>query len=110
MMTSLSDIDRFITCPIMCIIWKYLSDIWQVLTRCYLRPQQWVFSQYVQNGPNDELEISFHFLQYWELQHSRNMGNAFMFDSGHGEKAYTKNLKDILMLKFWMLEHVGIIS
>ena len=30
---------RFIKCPITCIIWKYLSDIWQVLTCCYLRPQ-----------------------------------------------------------------------
>ena len=25
---------RFIKCPIACIIWKYLSNIWQVLTRC----------------------------------------------------------------------------
>ena len=30
---------RFIKCPIACTIWKYLSDIWQVLTRCYLRPK-----------------------------------------------------------------------
>ena len=29
---------RFIKCPIACIIWKYLLDVWQVLTRCYLRP------------------------------------------------------------------------
>ena len=28
--------------PIVCIIWKYLSDIWQILTRYYLRPQHWV--------------------------------------------------------------------
>ena len=47
--------------------WKYLSDIWQVLTRCCLRPQQWVFSQYVQNGSNDEMEILFQFLRYWGL-------------------------------------------
>ena len=38
---------RFIKCPIACTIWKYLSDIWHVLTHCYLRPQQWVISQYV---------------------------------------------------------------
>ena len=48
---------RFIKCPIACTIWKYLSDIWQVLTRCYLRPQQWFFSQYVQNDSNDEMEM-----------------------------------------------------
>ena len=48
---------RFIKCHVACTIWKYLSDIRQVLSSCYLRPQQWVFSQYVQNGSNDEIEI-----------------------------------------------------
>ena len=67
---------RFIKCPIACTIWKYLSDIWQVLTRCCLRPQQWVFSQYVQNGSNDEMEILFQFLRYWGLQHNWNMCNV----------------------------------
>ena len=101
---------RFIKCPIACTIWKYLSEIWQVLTRCYLRPQQWVFSQYVQNGSNDEMEILFQFLRYWGLQHNWNMRNAFMFDNRHGVKAYIKKLKGILMWNFWILEHVGIIS
>ena len=68
-------------------IWKYLSDIWQVLTRCYLRPQQWVFSQYAQNGSNDEMEILLQFLRYWGLQHNCNMRNAFKFDNRHGVKA-----------------------
>ena len=62
------------------------------LAHCYLRPQQWVVSQYVQNGPNDEMEILFHFLRYWGLQHNWNMCNAFMFDSRHGVKAYMKKL------------------
>ena len=34
---------------------------------CYLRRQPWAFAQYVQTGPNDELEILFQFLQYWNL-------------------------------------------
>ena len=87
---------RFIKCSITCISWKHLSNIWQVLTHCYLRPQQsWVFSQYVQNGPTDEPEILFQNLQYWELQHNWNMRNALMFDSWHEEV---------------QREHVGIIS
>ena len=44
------------------------------------------------------------------LQHNWNMHNAFMFDNGHGVKAYIKKLKGILMWNFWILEHVGIIS
>ena len=56
---------KFIKCPIACTIWKYLLNIWQVLTSCYLRSQQWVFSQYVQNGSNDEMEILFQYLRYW---------------------------------------------
>ena len=88
---------------------KYLSDIWQVLTRCYLRPQQWVFFQYIQNGSNDEMEMFFQFLRYSGLQHNWHMRNSFMFDNRHGVKAI-KKLKGILMWNFWMLEHVGIIS
>ena len=38
------------------------------------------------------------------------MRNALMFDSKHGAKAYINKLKGILMWKFWMLEHVRIIS
>ena len=33
-----------------------------------------------------------------------------MFDNRNGVKAYIKKLKGILMWKFWMLQHVGIIS
>ena len=87
-----------------------MSYIWQVLTCCCLRPQQWVFAQYVQNGSNDEIEILFRFLRYWGLQHNWNMYNAFMFDNRHGVKAYIKKLKDILVRNVWMLEHVGIVS
>ena len=56
----------------------------------------WVFSQYVQNGSNDEMEILFQFLRYWGLQHNWNMCNAFMFDNRHGVKAYIKKLKGIV--------------
>ena len=45
-----------------------VSEIWQVLIHCYLRLQQWDFTQYVQNDPNDELEILFYFLQYWGVR------------------------------------------
>ena len=43
------------------------------------------FSQYVQNGPNDELEILFQFLRYWGLQHNWIMRNSFMFKSLYEE-------------------------
>ena len=56
------------------------------------------------------MEILFQFLRYWGLQHNWNMHNAFMFDIRHGVNAYIKKPKGILMWKFWMLEHVGIIS
>ena len=75
-----------------------------------MRPQQWGFSQYVQNGSNDEMEMLFHFLRYWGLQHNWNMHNVFMFDDRHGVKAYIKKLRRIHMWNFWMLEHVRIIS
>ena len=55
---------RFINCPIVCDIWKYLSDVWQVLTRRYLRPHEWFFSHCLQNGSNDDVEILFQFLLY----------------------------------------------
>ena len=83
---------RFIKCPIVYTIWKYLSDIWQVLTHCCLRPQQWVLSRYVQNGSNDEMEILLQILCYWGLQHNWNVHNAFMFDNRHGVQAYIKRL------------------
>mgnify|MGYP006973831857 CR=1 FL=1 len=35
---------------------------------------------YVQNGPNDELEILFQFLRYWGLSCISNMHNIFIFD------------------------------
>ena len=101
---------RFIKYPIMHIFQKYLSRIWQVLSHRYLRPQQWVFVQYVQNCLNDELDILFQFLQYWGLQHNWNIHNAFMFNDRHGGKAHVKKLKGILMWNFWILEEVGIIS
>ena len=40
--------NRFIRCPVACVIWKYIVNIWQVMTHCYLMPRQWVFAQYVQ--------------------------------------------------------------
>ena len=55
------------------------------------------FSQYVQNGPNDEMEMVFQNLRYWELQHYWNICNAFMFVSKHGVEAYMKKLEGILM-------------
>ena len=61
-------IHRFINRPTVHIIWKYLIEIWQVLSHCYLRPQQWVFAQDVQNDPNVELEILFQFFTtLWTL-------------------------------------------
>ena len=62
------------------------------------------------DDPNDELEVLFEFLWYWELQHIRDMHKAFMFDSRHRVNIYVKKLKGILNWIFWMLEHVGIIS
>ena len=94
---------RFIKCPTMHIILKYLFEIWQVLTRCYLRLQQWVFAHYVQNGSNDEMEILFQCLRCQGLQHNWNMHNAFMFDGRPRVKSYVKELKGFLMRKFWML-------
>ena len=43
-------IHRFFQFPITHMIWKYLSDIWHVLTCYYVKPQTWVFAQYVQNN------------------------------------------------------------
>ena len=97
---------KLIKVPTTCTIWKYLSNIWQVLTRS-LRPQQWIFSQYVYNDSNDEMEILFQFLRYCGLQYNRN--NASMFDSKHGVKTYMKKLKGILVWSLWILEHVGIV-
>ena len=58
---------------------KYLSDIWKSFNpQLIWGPQQWVLSQYVQSGPNDELKILFQFLRYWGLQHNLNICNAFM--------------------------------
>ena len=71
-----------------------------------MTPQLWVVSQYVQNGPNDEMKILFQLLRYSGLQHNWNMQNVFMFDGRHGVKAYMKKLKGILMWIFWMLKHV----
>ena len=87
---------RFIKCPIGCIIWKYLSDVWHVLTHCSLMPQQWVFSR------------MFEMVRMTRWRYRSNFYDI-MFDSRHGVKAYMKTLKDILMWNFWILEHVGII-
>ena len=101
---------RFIQCLIACSIWKYLSEIWHVLTGYYLVPTQWVFVQYVQNGPRDEREIIFQFLRYGGLQHNWNMRNAFLFDGRHGVNEYVRKLKCVLLWHFWVLAHVGIVS
>ena len=56
-----------------------------------------MFSQYVQSGPNEELEIVFQFFQYLGLLHNWNMRNAFMFDSRCGVKAYSHIKCEILI-------------
>ena len=66
---------KFIKCHITRIILKYLSNIWQILTR-YLRPQKWVFSQYVQNGPHEKIGDNVQISRYWGLQHNWNMRNV----------------------------------
>ena len=101
---------RFIQCPVAQTIWKYISEIWQVLSRCYLRPKQWVFAQYVQNRPSDDTEIMFQFLRYWGLRHNWDMRNAFIFDGVHGVQVHIRKLKGILLWQFWVLQHVGIVS
>ena len=101
---------RFIQCPIACQIWSYISQIWQVLSRCYLTPSQWVFAQFTQVDPKSEMEIVFLFLRYWGLRHNWNMRNAFVFDGRHGVKAYLRKLKGVLMWQFALLEHVEILS
>ena len=35
-----------------CQIWTYISQIWQVLSRCYLTPRLWVFAQFTQADQN----------------------------------------------------------
>ena len=98
---------RFIKRLVAHSIWTYLSKIWQVLSRCYLMPQQWVFAQHVQNVPNDELEIIFRFLWYWGLQHIWNMWNSFLFNGRHGAKPMLRVWKTFSW-NFWMLDHVGL--
>ena len=89
------------------LFWVYLSEVWQVLTSCYLRHQRWFFFSMFEMV---QMQILFQFLQGWRLQHNWNMRNAFMFDCRHGVEAYMKNLKNNLMWNFWILEHMGIIS
>ena len=73
---------------IACLIWSYIYQILQVLSRCYLTPRQWVFAQFTQVDPELEMEIVFLFLRYWGLRHNWNMHNAFVFDARHGVTAY----------------------
>ena len=101
---------RLIKCSTTLSIRKFLPEILQVLSRCYLICQLWVFGQYAQNGRSNEIKMLFQFLHYWGWQHIWNMQNSCMFDGRHGVKASIKKLKGILMWNFWMLEHVGIIS
>ena len=79
---------RFIQCPIASQIWSYISQIWQVLSRCYLTPRQWVFAQFTQVDPKSEMETAFLFLRYWGLLHNWGLRNAFVFGGRHGVKAY----------------------
>ena len=44
--------------------YAFFNNYGKMLSRSYLMPQQWFFARYIQNGPNDELEILFQFLQY----------------------------------------------
>ena len=101
---------RFIQCLIACQIWSYISQIWQVLSRYYLTPRQWVFAQFTQVDPNSEIEIIFLFLRYWGLCHNWNMRNAFVFDGIHGVKAYVRKLKGILIWQFSLFEQVDVLS
>ena len=64
---------QFIQCLIVCQIWSYISQIWQVLSRCYLMLKHWVFAQFTQVDPKSEMEIVFLFLRYWGLRHNWNM-------------------------------------
>ena len=70
---------------------------WQVLSRCYLTPRQWVFAQFTQVDPNSEMDIVFLILRYCGLRHNWNMRNAFVFDGRHGMKAYLRKLKGVVM-------------
>ena len=70
----------FIQCLIACQIWSYISQIWQVLSRCYLTPKQWVFAQFTQDDPKSKMEINVLFLRYLGLHHNWDMCNAFVFD------------------------------
>ena len=72
------------------LFWVYLSEVWQVLTSCYLRHQRWFFFSMFEMV---QMQILFQFLQGWRLQHNWNMRNAFMFDGRHGVKAYANKLK-----------------
>ena len=101
---------RFIQCLIACQIWSYISQIWQVLSRCYLTPSQWVFAKFTQVDPKSEMEIVFLFLRYWGLRHNWNMRNAFVFDGRNGVKAYLRKLNGVLMWQFSLLEQVEILS
>ena len=43
------------------VIWKMYP---KGLSSCYFMPRWWNFSQYIENGPHDDLEIIFHFQRY----------------------------------------------
>ena len=100
----------FIQCPIVSQIRGYISQIWQVLSWCYLTPRQWAFVKFTQVDPKSEMEIVFLFLKYWGLCHNWDMRNAFVFDDRHVLKAYLRKLKGVLMWQFCLLEQVKILS
>ena len=89
---------------------RFGAQIWQVLSRCYLTPRQWVFAQFTQVDPKSEMEIVFLFLRYWGFCHNWNMRNSFVFDGRQGVKAYIRKLKGVLMWQFSLLEQVETLS
>ena len=54
-------------------LWSYISQIWQVLSRLYLTPRNWVFAQFTQVDPKSEMDIVFLFLRYSGLRHHWNI-------------------------------------
>ena len=90
--------------------WSLSHTIWKYLNHLYWRHTPWVFTQYVQNGTNDEWRsksISYIIGVY-------NIIGIFvislMFDGRLRVEEYSMELKGILMWHFWALRHVGIVS
>ena len=77
----------YVQCMIACHIWSYISQIWQVLSQCYLAPKPWVFAQFIQGDRKLEMGIIFLFPRYWGLRHNWDMHNTFVFDGKNGVKS-----------------------